>query len=139
MSRTDDVIKVAGHRISTGRIDEAIASHPDVAELAVVGMNHDIKGETPLAFIVLKGLIEVSKYPQAELDRLSKEIGDRVSNDIGKFAKLEGVIFIDRLPKTRSGKIIRAIIKKILNKEDYIFPATIDDPITLTMVEDARD
>lgn len=120
MARTDDVINTAGHRISTGRIEEVLAEHPFVAENAVIGKDDSLKGEVPVAFIVI----------QKEMDRakLTKELQAIVRDKIGAFAKLEGVIFVPRLPKTRSGKILRNLLRDISNgiKAPRITP-TIED------------
>lgn len=107
MARTDDVINTAGHRISTGRIEEVLAEHKGVAECAVVGKDDSLKGDVPIAFVVL----------QKETDRkkLAGEIQKLVREKIGAFAKLEGVIFVEKLPKTRSGKILRNLLRDISN------------------------
>lgn len=136
MARLDDVINTAGHRISTGLLEQVVSNHPRVNECAVVGFKHNIKGECPFAFVVLKGTDAVS---QQALDQLSVEIGDKVKVDVGTFAQLQGIIFANALPKTRSGKIMRGLIKSILNHEPYKFPATIDDPSTIETVTKLRD
>lgn len=107
MTRTDDVINTAGHRISTGRIEEVLAEHPNVAEVAVVGKDDSLKGDVPMAFVVM----------QKDMDtkQLSKELQVIVREKVGAFAKLENVIFIPRLPKTRSGKILRNLLRDISN------------------------
>ena len=108
MARTDDVINTAGHRISTGRIEEVIMEHSDVAECAVVGRDDTLKGEVPLAFVVL----------QQDKDHkvIIKELQGIVRNKVGAFAKLDNVVFIQRLPKTRSGKILRNLLRDISNR-----------------------
>jgi propionyl-CoA synthetase len=108
MARTDDVINTAGHRISTGRIEEVIMEHSDVAECAVVGRDDTLKGEVPLAFVVL----------QKDKDHtvIIKELQGIVRNKVGAFAKLDNVVFIHRLPKTRSGKILRNLLRDISNR-----------------------
>ena len=120
MARTDDVINTAGHRISTGRIEEVLAEHPFVAENAVVGKDDSLKGEVPVAFIVI----------QKEMDhaKLAKELQSIVREKVGAFAKLEGIVFVNRLPKTRSGKILRNLMRDISNgiKAPRITP-TIED------------
>ena len=138
MTRMDDVINTAGHRISTGRLEEVINDHDSVVESAVVGYNHEIRGECPLAFVILKGSGCESLSDQQRED-LSKEINGKVRTDVGAFARLEGVLFLNKLPKTRSGKILRGTIRKIVNSEEYNFPATIDDPTSLDLIKNLRD
>lgn len=133
MTRLDDVINTCGHRISTGRLEEVINAHGDVVESAVVGYNEEIRGECALGFCVLKG-IGASDKSQAELNKIKKDINDTVRNDVGAFARLIGVIIVEKLPKTRSGKILRGTIRKICNDQEYAFPATIDDASTLDMI-----
>lgn len=111
MTRIDDVINSAGHRISTGRLEEVINYHPNVVECAVIGSNHALRGESPLAFVILKQ----QRYSESDLDRIKIEVGNSIKKDVGVFARLEGVIVIEKLPKTRSGKIMRGLIKKIMN------------------------
>jgi len=137
MTRVDDVINTAGHRISTGRLEEVINDHDSVVESAVVGYNHEIRGECPLAFVILKGNSDTLTTEQLEV--MKKEINCKVRNDVGAFARLEGVIFISRLPKTRSGKILRGTVRKIVNKQEFKYPATIDDPSTLDLIAELRD
>jgi propionyl-CoA synthetase len=125
MSRTDDIINVAGHRLSTGAMEEILASHPDVAECAVVGVADEIKGEVPVGFIVLKsGVSRDNKTISSELVGLVRE-------KIGPVASFKQSIIVKRLPKTRSGKIVRGTMKKIADGTPYNVPATIDDPATL--------
>ena len=112
MTRTDDVINTAGHRISTGRLEEVINNHPDVVESAVVGFNTEIRGEAALAFCILKGSIEVT--PELEA-KLATDINKKVRDDVGAFCRLEGCLFVGKVPKTRSGKILRGTIRKICN------------------------
>jgi propionyl-CoA synthetase len=131
MSRTDDIINVAGHRLSTGAMEEVLAAHPNVAECAVLGIANDLKGQIPLGFIVLKSGVN----RQAEL--IEKECISLVREKIGAVAALRTVITIPRLPKTRSGKILRGTIRKIADREDWKMPATIDDPAILTEIADA--
>ncbi|MBA3260447.1 MAG: propionyl-CoA synthetase [Gemmatimonadales bacterium] len=122
MSRTDDVINVAGHRLSTGAIEEVLASHPDVAECAVVGVADDLKGEVPLGLVVLKaGARRTGEELVAELVALVRE-------RIGPVACFKVATPVKRLPKTRSGKIVRGTIKKIADGQEYRIPPTIDDP-----------
>jgi len=125
MSRTDDIINVAGHRLSTGGIEEVLASHPDVAECAVVGVTDEIKGEVPLGLVVLKaGIVRSQKDIVAELVQL-------VRAQIGPVACFKVATVVQRLPKTRSGKIVRGTIKKIADGVEYRIPPTIDDPAIL--------
>ncbi|WP_246333365.1 AMP-binding protein [Aureimonas mangrovi] len=131
MGRTDDVINVAGHRLSTGGIEEVVATHPDVAECAVIGVRDDIKGETPCTFVVLKSGANV-QGPD-----LTSGVSSLVREHIGAVASLSRVVVVDRLPKTRSGKILRATMKKIAESEPYPMPATIEDPAVLDEIESA--
>ena len=128
MSRTDDIINVAGHRLSTGAMEEVLASHPDVAECAVVGVADAIKGEIPLGFIVLKAGI---RRPH---DEIVTEVVEMVRERIGPVASFKVASVVKRLPKTRSGKILRSTIKKIADGVDYRVPPTIDDPVILDEV-----
>ena len=125
MSRTDDIINVAGHRLSTGGMEEVLASHPDVAECAVVGIKDDLKGEVPCGFIVLKA--GVKRQPI----EIEKEIVGLVREKIGPVAAFKLAVTVNRLPKTRSGKILRGTMKKIADHEAWSMPATIDDPAIL--------
>ncbi len=125
MGRTDDIINVAGHRLSTGGIEEVLASHPDVAECAVIGIKDDLKGEAPCGFVVLK-----SGTTKAH-DKIESEIVQLVRDKIGPVAAFKLAITIDRLPKTRSGKILRGTMKKIADHDAWTLPATIDDPAIL--------
>ena len=125
MSRTDDIINVAGHRLSTGGMEEVIASHPDVAECAVVGVNDQLKGQIPLGFVVLKAGVN------SEDRDICTEIVQLVRDRIGPIASFKTSAVVNRLPKTRSGKILRSTIQKIANGETYQIPATIDDPAVL--------
>ena len=125
MSRTDDIINVAGHRLSTGAMEEVLASHPDVAECAVIGVADDVKGEVPLGTIVLKAGVE---RPH---DDIVKEVIQMVREKIGPVASFKTAAVVKRLPKTRSGKILRGTMKKIADGEEYRLPATIDDPLIL--------
>jgi propionyl-CoA synthetase len=125
MSRTDDIINVAGHRLSTGGMEEVLAAHPDVAECAVLGIRDDLKGEVPCGFIVLKA--GVNRPPE----EIEKEIVALVRDKVGPVASFKLAITVARLPKTRSGKILRGTIKKIADREPWTMPATIDDPAIL--------
>ncbi len=129
MSRTDDIINVAGHRLSTGGMEEVLASHPDVAECAVLGIADDMKGEVPCGFIVLKA--GVNRPPE----EIEKEIVALVREKIGPVAAFKIAITVARLPKTRSGKILRGTIKKIADGEPWTMPATIDDPAILDEIK----
>jgi propionyl-CoA synthetase len=125
MSRTDDVINVAGHRLSTGAIEEALAAHPDVAETAVIGVADELKGQVPVGFVVLKAGVERSRA------EIVGEVVQLVREHIGPVASFKTAVVVDRLPKTRSGKILRGTMRRIADGEDYTTPATIDDPATL--------
>ncbi len=125
MGRTDDIINVAGHRLSTGGMEEVLASHPDVAECAVIGIADQLKGEVPCGFIVLKAGVA---RPPTEIE---KEIVALVREKIGPVAAFKIAITVNRLPKTRSGKILRGTMKKIADGETWTIPATIDDPVVL--------
>ena len=125
MTRTDDIINVAGHRLSTGGIEEVLASHPDVAECAVIGVNDSLKGQVPLGFLVLKA--GVKKGSQ----EIASEAVGLVRERIGPVASFKTAIVVQRLPKTRSGKILRGTMRKIADGEEYRMPATIDDPAIL--------
>ncbi len=131
LGRTDDIINVAGHRLSTGGMEEVVASHPDVAECAVLGIKDAIKGEQPCGFLVLKAGVN---RPHAEIER---EVVALVRDRIGPVAAFKLAIVVARLPKTRSGKILRGTIKKIADQEPWSTPATIEDPATLEEVSAA--
>jgi len=128
MSRTDDIINVAGHRLSTGGMEEVLAAHPDVAECAVVGVRDTLKGQVPLGLVVLKS--GVTKE-EAEITR---ELVAMVRESIGPVAAFKDARVVARLPKTRSGKILRATLRKIADGDDYVVPPTIDDPVILDEV-----
>ncbi|MGB7035118.1 MAG: propionyl-CoA synthetase, partial [Xanthobacteraceae bacterium] len=125
MGRTDDIINVAGHRLSTGGMEEVLAAHPDVAECAVLGIKDELKGEVPCGFIVLKS--GVSRPPT----EIEKECVALIRDNIGPVAAFKLAITVARLPKTRSGKILRGTIKKIADGEPWQMPATIDEPAIL--------
>jgi propionyl-CoA synthetase len=129
MSRIDDVINVAGHRLSTGAMEEVLAGHPDVAECAVFGVSDQLKGELPLGLVVLKA---GAARPEAEI---RQELVARVRGAIGPVAAFKLVAVVERLPKTRSGKVLRGTMKSIADGKQYKVPATIDDPAILTEVE----
>ncbi len=126
MSRTDDIINVAGHRLSTGGIEEAVGDTPSVAECAVIGVQDDLKGMVPVALVVL--------YAGQDRAAVAKDVIRSVRHHIGPVAALKTVIPVTRLPKTRSGKILRATLRKIADNEEFIVPATIDDPQILTEI-----
>ena len=130
MARTDDIINVAGHRLSTGGMEEVLASHPDVAECAVVGIADQLKGQIPVGFIVLKsGVDRPGDEVEAECVKLVRE-------KIGAVAALRNVMTVVRLPKTRSGKILRGTVRSIADGSDWKMPATIDDPAILDEMTD---
>jgi propionyl-CoA synthetase len=131
MSRTDDIINVAGHRLSTGAIEEVLAAHQDVAECAVLGIKDAIKGEAPAGFIVLKSGVD---RPPAEIEQ---ECVALVRERVGPVASFKLAITVARLPKTRSGKILRGTIKKIADGTPWTMPATIDDPAILDEIASA--
>ena len=125
MSRMDDIINVAGHRLSTGAMEEVIAAHPDVAECAVIGVADEIKGEVPLGLVVTKAGVA-----RGDAD-IVKELVERVRELIGPVAAFKTATVVKRLPKTRSGKILRGTMKRIADGTPYTTPATIDDPLIL--------
>ena len=125
MSRVDDIINVAGHRLSTGAMEEVLASHPDVAECAVVGVADALKGEVPLGLVVTKAGVE-----RGEVEIVA-ELVQRVRDTIGPVAAFKTATVVARLPKTRSGKILRGTMKRIAEGAAYTVPATIDDPVIL--------
>jgi propionyl-CoA synthetase len=131
MSRVDDIINVAGHRLSTGAMEEVLASHPDVAECAVVGVADDLKGEVPVGFMVTKAGVS---RPDAEI---VAEVVQKVRDTIGPVAAFKTAAVVKRLPKTRSGKILRGTVKRIADGVEYTLPATIDDPAVLGEMADA--
>ena len=131
MSRVDDIINVAGHRLSTGAMEEVLAAHPDVAECAVVGVADEIKGEVPVGFVVTKAGVTRG---EAEIVR---ELVEKVRATIGPVAAFKTAAVVKRLPKTRSGKILRGTMKKIAEGTEYTLPATIDDPAILTEITES--
>ncbi|GGD05905.1 propionyl-CoA synthetase [Aureimonas glaciei] len=131
MGRTDDVINVAGHRLSTGEMEEAVSTHPAVAECAVIGMRDELKGELPCGFVVLKNSNLLSA------DAIQDEVVALVRERIGPVAAFRRVIVVDRLPKTRSGKILRGTMKKIVDRDAFDMPATIEDSSALDDIERA--
>ena len=131
MARTDDIINVAGHRLSTGGMEEVLASHPDVAECAVVGIADQLKGQVPAGFLVLNSGVDRS------VDDIENEVIKLVREKIGPVASFKIALTVPRLPKTRSGKILRGTMRKIADGEDWKMPATIDDPAILDEITDA--
>ncbi len=131
MSRTDDIINVAGHRLSTGGMEEVLADHPDVAECAVLGVEDKLKGQTPIGFLVLNA--GVTRDPE----EIEKEVIQMVRQRIGPVASFKIATIVKRLPKTRSGKILRGAMRKIADNETFQMPATIDDPAILKEIEEA--
>jgi propionyl-CoA synthetase len=131
MSRTDDIINVAGHRLSTGAMEEVLARHPDVAECAVIGVADDLKGQVPLGFLVLKAGVAKAH------DKIVSEVVHLVREQIGPVAAFKAATVVKRLPKTRSGKILRGTMQKIADSVEYKMPATIDDPAILDEIGDA--
>jgi propionyl-CoA synthetase len=130
MSRTDDIINVAGHRLSTGAMEEVLAAHTDIAECAVLGVHDPIKGEVPLGLLVFNDGVN---RPDAEIIAEAVQL---VRDEIGPVAAFKLALRVARLPKTRSGKILRGTIRKIANGDDWQMPATIDDPIILDEITD---
>jgi propionyl-CoA synthetase len=131
MARTDDIINVAGHRLSTGAMEDVLSAHKDVAECAVIGVADQLKGQVPLGLLVLKN--GVTRSP----DDIVKDVVRMVRDEIGPVAAFKLAIVVDRLPKTRSGKILRGTMRKIADSEPYKMPATIDDPAVLSEISDA--
>jgi propionyl-CoA synthetase len=134
MTRTDDVINVAGHRLATGAMEEVLAAHKDVAECAVIGVADELKGQVPLGFLVLKSGVDRSRWPE-----IIREVVALVRERIGPVAAFKTAAIVDRLPKTRSGKILRGVMQKIADSEEYKMPATIDDPAILAEIKQALE
>ena len=131
MTRTDDVINVAGHRLSTGAMEEVLASHPDVAECAVIGVSDQLKGQLPLGFLVLNAGVE------RPTEEIRGEVVQLVRKQIGPVAAFRTATVVQRLPKTRSGKILRGTMQKIADDQEWKMPATIDDPAILDEIAEA--
>jgi propionyl-CoA synthetase len=129
MGRMDDVINVAGHRLSTGRMEEVIGFHNDVAECAVIGVNDDLKGQLPLGFIILK---DGASLDEAEANTQIKQM---LRDEVGAINSMKHIYIVPQLPKTRSGKILRKVMRQIANGEDYAMPSTIDDASSLDIIE----
>ncbi|MEX0604176.1 MAG: propionyl-CoA synthetase [Marinobacter sp.] len=125
MGRTDDVINVAGHRLSTGEMEEVVAAHPAVAECCVVGAHDELRGQVPIGLVLVKDGATISQ------DELEEELIEMVRDRIGAVACFRRAIVVERLPKTRSGKILRRVIRQIADGEEYSVPSTIDDPAIL--------
>ncbi|MDY0220789.1 MAG: propionyl-CoA synthetase [Desulfobacterium sp.] len=131
MTRTDDIINVAGHRLSTGAMEEVLSCHPMVAECAVMGVEDQLKGQIPLGFLVLKAGVTVDH------DQIIKEVIQMVRDQIGPVAAFKKATVVKRLPKTRSGKILRGTMRSIADQKEYKVPATIDDPAILDEIEES--
>ena len=130
MGRTDDVINVAGHRLSTGEMEEVIAAHPAVAECCVIGARDELKGQIPIGLVLVKDGATITP------DELEEELVEMVRERIGAIACLRQAMVVDRLPKTRSGKILRRVIRQIADREEYTVPSTIDDPAILEEISE---
>ncbi len=130
MGRTDDVINVAGHRLSTGEMEEVVASHPAVAECCVVGASDELRGQIPVGLVLLKDGATIDQ------DELEEELVEMVRDKIGAIACFRRAMVVDRLPKTRSGKILRRVIRQIADGEEYAVPSTIDDPAILDEISE---
>ena len=131
MSRTDDIINVAGHRLSTGAMEEVLSEHPDVAECAVVGVADKLKGQLPLGFVILKNGTTKSE------DDITTECVSMIRQKLGPVAAYKKTIVLKRLPKTRSGKVLRGTMRKIADSEEFNLPPTIDDPLILDEIKDS--
>lgn len=131
MGRVDDVINVAGHRLSTGEMEEIIAKHPDIAECAVIGAHDSLKGQLPVGLVVLKS------NSQKTEDEICQELVKMMREELGPIACFRKVCVVSRLPKTRSGKILRGTMRRIADGSEIVIPPTIDDPVTLSEVEEA--
>ncbi len=131
MGRVDDIINVAGHRLSTGGMEEVVAKHKDVAECAVIGVDDALKGQVPIGFVVLKAGVS---RPH---DEITREVVEMVRNEIGALACLKDIAVVTKLPKTRSGKILRSTMRKIADGKEYSMPSTIEDPTALQEIAGA--
>lgn len=130
MSRTDDILNVAGHRLSSGLLEEACLSHPKIVECAVVAHSDDVKGSVPIAFVV-------SSCDDDDVDVVPSEVVSIVRDRVGAVAALRTVLVVPALPKTRSGKILRKTMRSIVDGESYRVPGTIEDAKALRYVHDA--
>ncbi len=133
MGRIDDVINVAGHRLSTGAMEEVLATHPAVAECAVIGVHDQLKGQVPIGMVVLKSGVD------ADPDGLQAELVQMVRDEIGAVASFRRALVVDRLPKTRSGKLLRSTMRTIADGGEVVVPSTIDDPAVLDEIARALD
>jgi len=133
MGRVDDVINVAGHRLSTGTMEEVIGHHPDVAECAVVGGHDNLKGQVPIGFVVLKAGVD------RDDEEIISELVQRVRNEVGAIACFKQAAIVKHIPKTRSGKMIRRTIRKIADGQEYNMPSTIENPLDLIEIEEAME
>jgi propionyl-CoA synthetase len=131
MGRVDDVINVAGHRLSTGSMEAVLATHPDVAECAVIGVADSLKGQSPYGLVVLKAGAD------RDPDELRADLVRMVRDEVGPVASFKDVAVVARLPKTRSGKILRGTMRAIADHTGYQVPPTIDDPAILDEIEQA--
>lgn len=131
MGRTDDIINVAGHRLSTGAIEQVIGRHPAVAECAVIGLADQLKGQRPVAYVVLKTGAELDE------EQLRTELVALVRQQIGPVADFKTAAVVDGLPKTRSGKILRKTMRQMADGEEYVVPSTIEDPAVLEALKPA--
>ena len=131
MSRTDDIINVAGHRLSTGGMEEVLTSHPDVAECAVIGVADQLKGQLPVGLLILKTGAE------KQTGEIIEECIQLVRDQIGPVAAFKKAAVVSCLPKTRSGKILRGTMQKIADNEEFRLPATIEDPASLEEIDEA--
>ena len=127
--RTDDVINVSGHRLSTGEMEEILSAHNAIAECAVIGVPDELKGQVPLGLVVLKAGENISE------EDLVTQLVNMVRDQVGAVACFKQAFVVQRLPKTRSGKVLRAVLRKIAAKEEYVMPSTIDDPLILDEVQ----
>jgi propionyl-CoA synthetase len=128
--RVDDIINVAGHRLSTAEMEEAVSGHKDVAECCVVGIDDDLKGQIPFGLAVLKSGVKITE------ENLEKEVVALVREKIGAVACLRNIVVVKRLPKTRSGKILRKLIRTMLDGKEFQIPSTIDDETIITELEE---
>ncbi len=129
MGRVDDVINVAGHRLSTGEMEEIVGKHAVVAECAVIGRQDELKGQIPMGFVVLKNAVDINN------DQIIKEVVSMVREEIGAVAAFKEVLIVARLPKTRSGKILRKTLRCMVDGEPYTVPSTIEDPVSLEEIK----
>ena len=129
MGRTDDVINVAGHRLSTGEMEEIVAAHPAVAECSVIGIHDSLKGQVPVGLVLLKDGVDI------EEEDLQKELVGMVRKEIGPIACFQRAVVVPRLPKTRSGKILRKLLRQIADNQEISVPSTIDDPASVPEIQ----